>query len=390
MRLIRSRLSIRLFLSFLVVILIGMTVIFLTTRFTTPRAFQNHLLYMEEQLGMGAMVGQGQGQGQGQGRGQGNGQGGGMMADFYQNFQASFNESLLIAVLVASLAAVAASALLSRSIVAPLRAMMDASQRIAEGHYDERVQARGSDELGQLALRFNQMAEQLEQVESMRRRLIGDVTHELRTPLTAIKGSMEGLIDGVLPSSTETFEQIHQEADRLNRLVDDLQELSRVEARAYPLDLRPVDVASLVGTISKRLGFQFEDKGVTLTSSLPPSPMRVLADEDRIVQVLTNLAGNALQYTPSGGSVALSVQSVDDAVQFAVKDTGLGIPAEHLAHIFDRFYRVDKSRSRVRGGSGIGLTIARHLVEAHGGRIWAESNGEGQGSTFFFTLPASK
>jgi histidine kinase len=390
MRLIRSRLSIRLFLSFLVVILIGMTVIFLTTRFTTPRAFQNHLLYMEEQLGMGAMVGQGQGQGQGQGRGQGNGQGGGMMADFYQNFQASFNESLLIAVLVASLAAVAASALLSRSIVAPLRAMMDASQRIAEGHYDERVQARGSDELGQLALRFNQMAEQLEQVESMRRRLIGDVTHELRTPLTAIKGSMEGLIDGVLPSSTETFEQIHQEADRLNRLVDDLQELSRVEARAYPLDLRPVDVASLVGTISKRLGFQFEDKGVTLTSSLPPSPMRVLADEDRIVQVLTNLAGNALQYTPSGGSVALSVQSVDDTVQFVVKDTGLGIPSEHLAHIFDRFYRVDKSRSRVRGGSGIGLTIARHLVEAHGGRIWAESKGEGQGSTFFFTLPASK
>jgi histidine kinase len=224
----------------------------------------------------------------------------------------------------------------------------------------------------------------------MRRRLIGDVTHELRTPLTAIKGSMEGLIDGVLPSSTETFEQIHQEADRLNRLVDDLQELSRVEARAYPLDLRPVDVASLVGTISKRLGFQFEDKGVTLTSSLPPSPMRVLADEDRIVQVLTNLAGNALQYTPSGGSVALSVQSVDDTVQFVVKDTGLGIPSEHLAHIFDRFYRVDKSRSRVRGGSGIGLTIARHLVEAHGGRIWAESKGEGQGSTFFFTLPASK
>jgi histidine kinase len=385
MNLIRSRLGIRLFLSFLAVILIGMTVIFLITRFTTPRAFQNHLLYMEEQLGMGMT-----GQGLGQGRGQGNGQGGGMMADFYQNFQASFNESLLIAVVVASLAAVGASILLSRSIVAPLRAMMAASQRIAEGHYDERVQATGKDELGQLALRFNQMAEQLEQVESMRRRLIGDVTHELRTPLTAIKGSMEGLIDGVLPSSPETFEQIHQEADRLNRLVDDLQELSRVEARAYPLDLHSVDVASLVGTISKRLGFQFDDKGVTLNSSLPPSPVRVLADEDRIVQVLTNLAGNALQHTSAGGSVTLGVQSVGDEILFTVKDTGAGIPAEHLAHIFDRFYRVDKSRSRVRGGSGIGLTIAKHLVEAHGGRIWAESEGEGKGSTFFFTLPASK
>jgi histidine kinase len=385
MNLIRSRLGIRLFLSFLAVILIGMTVIFLITRFTTPRAFQNHLLYMEEQLGMGMT-----GQGLGQGRGQGNGQGGGMMADFYQNFQASFNESLLISVLAASLAAVGVSILLSRSIVAPLRAMMAASQRIAEGHYDERVQATGKDELGQLALRFNQMAEQLEQVESMRRRLIGDVTHELRTPLTAIKGSMEGLIDGVLPSSPETFEQIHQEADRLNRLVDDLQELSRVEARAYPLDLHSVDVASLVGTISKRLGFQFDDKGVILNSSLPPSPVRVLADEDRIVQVLTNLVGNALQYTPAGKNVTLSVQSMDNVIQFAVKDTGFGIPAEHLAHIFDRFYRVDKSRSRVRGGSGIGLTIAKHLVEAHGGRIWAESEGEGKGSTFFFTLPASK
>lgn len=385
MNLIRSRLGVRLFLSFLAVILIGMAVIFLITRFTTPRAFQNHLLYMEEQLGMGMT-----GQGQGQGRGQGNGQGGGMMADFYQNFQASFNESLLISVLAASLAAVGVSILLSRSIIAPLRAMMTASQRIAEGHYDERVQARGSDELGQLALRFNQMAEQLEQVESMRRRLIGDVTHELRTPLTAIKGSMEGLIDGVLPSSPETFEQIHQEADRLSRLVDDLQELSRVEARAYPLDLRPVDAAALMGTISKRLGFQFEDKGVSLTSSLPPSPVRVLADEDRVVQVLTNLVGNALQHTSAGGSVTLGVQSVGDEILFTVRDTGAGIPAEHLAHIFDRFYRVDKSRSRVRGGSGIGLTIAKHLVEAHGGRIWAESDGEGQGSAFFFTLPASK
>ena len=157
MKFIRSRLGIRLFLSFLAVILIGMAVIFVATRFTTPRAFQNHLLFMEEQIGAGM----------GQGMGRGNGQGG-MMGDFYRNFQASFNESLLGAVLAASLAAMVVSALLSRSIVAPLRAMMSASQRIAEGHYDERVQAAGQDELGQLAQRFNQMAEQLEQVESMR------------------------------------------------------------------------------------------------------------------------------------------------------------------------------------------------------------------------------
>ena len=379
MKFIRSRLGIRLFLSFLAVILIGMAVIFVATRFTTPRAFQNHLLFMEEQIGVGM----------GQGMGRGNGQGG-MMGDFYRNFQASFNESLLGAVLAASLAAVVVSALFSRSIVAPLRAMMSASQRIAEGHYDERVRATGQDELGQLAQRFNQMAEQLEQVESMRRQLIGDVTHELRTPLTAIKGSMEGLIDGVLPAVPETFEQIRQEADRLSRLVDDLQELSRVEARAYPLDLKPVDVSTLLGTLNKRLGFQFDEQGVALTVSLPPFPVRVHADEDRILQVLTNLAGNALQYTPRGGSVTLNVEVVGSTAQFAVKDTGLGIPAEHLAHIFDRFYRVDKSRSRARGGSGIGLTIARHLVEAHGGQIWAQSDGAGRGSVFFFTLPLAK
>lgn len=381
MKFIRSRLGIRLFLSFLAVILIGMAVIFVATRFTTPRAFQNHLLFMEEQIGAGM--------GQGMGMGRGNGQGG-MMGDFYRNFQASFNESLLGAVLAASLAAMVVSALLSRSIVAPLRAMMSASQRIAEGHYDERVRATGQDELGQLAQRFNQMAEQLEQVESMRRQLIGDVTHELRTPLTAIKGSMEGLIDGVLPAVPETFEQIRQEADRLSRLVDDLQELSRVEARAYPLDLKPVDVSALLGTLNKRLGFQFDEQGVALTVSLPPFPVRVHADEDRILQVLTNLAGNALQYTPSGGSVTLDVEVIGSTAQFSVKDTGLGIPAEHLAHIFDRFYRVDKSRSRARGGSGIGLTIARHLVEAHGGQIWAQSDGAGRGSVFFFTLPLAK
>ena len=388
MKLIRSRLGVRLFLSFLVVILLGMAVLFLTTVFTLPRAYQTHLLFMEQQVGSGMMgQGQGQGQGMGMGRGQGNGQGGGMMGDFYRNFQASFNESLWIAAGIATLVAVGASLLISRGIVAPLREMMAASQRIAEGRYEERVQVTSADELGQLAARFNQMAAQLEQVESMRRQLIGDVAHELRTPLTAIKGSMEGLMDGVLPAEAETYEQIHRETDRLNHLVDDLQELSRVESGAYPLDIHSVDASALLGTVLKRLGFQFDEKGVTLTSSLPPSPLRIRADEDRIVQVLTNLVGNALHYTPPGGDVTVSVESLGDRVQFEVRDTGVGIPAEHLPRIFDRFYRVDKSRSRVRGGSGIGLTIAKRLVEAHGGQLWVESEGEGKGSAFFFTLP---
>ncbi|MDP2776098.1 MAG: ATP-binding protein, partial [Anaerolineales bacterium] len=243
----------------------------------------------------------------------------------------------------------------------------------------------------QLALYFNQMAEKLNQIESMRRRLIGDVSHELRTPLTAIKGSMEGLIDGLLPATHETYQQIHTEADRLNRLVDDLQELSRVEAHAYQLDIRPVGISSLVQTVTKRLKPHAESKRISLDLELAPDLPHILADEDRVVQVLTNLTGNALQYTPAGGRITISSKQVNNEVQIAVRDTGIGIPPEHLSHIFDRFYRVDKSRSRQSGGgSGIGLTISRALIEAHGGRIWVESAGEGQGSTFTFTLPIQK
>ena len=375
MKISRWPLGVKLFSSYLAVVFIGMLVLFVTTRFTSPGAFRNHLLLMEEgSAGMG-MMGQG---------------GKGMMGGFYQAFLASFNESLLISAGVATLAAVVVSILFSRRITSPLRKIMTASQRIAEGHYAERVQVKGGDELAELGARFNRMAGQLEQVESMRRRLIGDVAHELRTPLTAIKGSMEGLIDGILPATPETFEQIHQEAGRINRLVDDLQELSRVEAGAYSLDRRPVEIAALVGTIVKRLGGQFTDRGVKLDSNLPSEPLQVLADAGRIEQVLTNLVGNALQYTPEGGSVSIAASRLNGFAQITIRDTGIGIPPEHLAHIFDRFYRVDKSRSRLHGGSGIGLTIAKYLVESHGGRIWAESPGEGNGTTFTFTLPIAQ
>jgi len=221
----------------------------------------------------------------------------------------------------------------------------------------------------------------------MRRELIGDVAHELRTPLTAIKGSMEGLIDGVLPSEVETYQLIYAEADRLERLVNDLQELSRVEAGAYELIRKPISVSSLVESAAARLSRQFEDKGVTLESKVPANLPPALADEDRIGQVLLNLVGNALQYTPPGGHVRIAASRRGHEVHVSITDTGIGISPEHLPHLFTRFYRVDKSRSRAGGGSGIGLTIARHLVEAHGGRIWVESPGAGRGSSFTFTLP---
>jgi len=388
MKSIRRYLGIKLFLSYFAVILVGVLILALTVPAVLPQAFNRHLGNMGTTTGMGMMGGSGSGQGQGFGFG--GGQGAGMMADLYNGFRAGVFEALAWAAGAAVLVAVLISLLFSRRILLPLRAIMQASQRIAEGHYAERVKVVGADELGQLAERFNQMAEKLHQVESMRRQLIGDVSHELRTPLTAIKGSMEGLMDGVLPATDETYQQIHQEADRLNRLVDDLQELSRVEAGAYELDLRPTQIAPMLETLAKRFRQQFETKGVPLDVSMPADLPPVQADEYRILQVLTNLTGNALQYTPEGGTVTISAARTNGKVEIRVEDTGAGIAPEHLSHLFDRFYRVDKSRSRMAGGgSGIGLTIAKYLVEAHGGEIRVESEGKNKGSVFIFTLPVA-
>jgi histidine kinase len=200
---------------------------------------------------------------------------------------------------------------------------------------------------------------------------------------------MEGLIDGVLPAEAATFQQVYREADRLQQLVRDLQELSRVEAGAFDPELEPTPVGRLVEGVADRLGRQFEEKGVALDTDVSADLPPVRADEDRIGQVLLNLVGNALQYTPPGGRVGIRARREGDAVRVAVTDTGIGIPPEHLPHVFERFYRVDKSRSRAGGGSGVGLTIARHLVEAHGGEIEAASDGPGRGSTFTFTLPVA-
>ncbi len=371
-RLIRRHLSLKLFLSYLVVILVGVAVLASAAEFAVPTAFDRHMSAMADMMG-GQMMGMG--------------------TDLFTNFRSAVMEALAVAGIAASLAAVAVSLFVSRRVVLPVQEMMAASQRIADGHYDERVAVPGAaepdelDELARLALSFNQMTDRLEKTEARRLELIGNVAHELRTPLSAIKGYMEGLIDDVLPAEVATFQQVYREADRLQRLVHDLQELSQVEAGAYELKMRPTAPGRLLDGVVARLGHQFEEKGVDLGVDVPPDLSLVRVDEDRVGQVLLNLVGNALQYTPSGGRVCLSAQHDGDWVRFSVEDTGVGIPPEHLPHIFERFYRVDKSRSRAGGGSGIGLTIARHLVEAHGGQIQAASDGPGRGSTFSITLP---
>lgn len=357
----------KLLLSYLAVLLIGVVVLLLAVQFMAPSAYTRHMITEAPGMGMG----------------RGMGPGGAGLA----NFRAGLFEALGYALFAALLAALLVSYFFSRRIVSPLQKMAAASQRIAAGHYEGRVAIEGADEIAQLGERFNQMAEKLESTETMRRRLIGDVSHELRTPLTAIQGYMEGLMDGVLPANAETFEQVHREAERLGRLVDDLQELSRVEAGAFSLDIHPTNLSDLVRTTVKRLSPAYEKKNVRLHWSLPADLPRVLADEDRLIQVLTNLLGNALMYTPASGTVTVTAAQVGGEARVSVKDTGIGIPPESLPHLFDRFYRVDKSRSRAEGGgSGIGLTIAKAIIEAHGGQIWAESAGEGQGSTFVFTL----
>jgi histidine kinase len=314
-------------------------------------------------------------------------------AELFSSFQAGVNQALFLAASAATLSAVLVSLLVSRRVVEPVRRMMAASRRIADGHYGERVLLRGipapeeMDELDQLGVSFNQMAARLERTEEMRSQLIGDVAHELRTPLSTIKGSLEGLLDGVLAPDEASLMQLHREAERLQRLVADLQELSRVEAQAFELERRPASVEELVTTAVERLRRQFDDKGVRLEIDLPAGLPAVLADEDRIGQVLMNLLGNALQYTPAGRAVRVRARQAEAEVQVEIQDDGIGIPAEHLEHIFTRFYRVDPSPSRAGGGSGIGLTIAKHLVEGHGGRIWAQSAGAGKGGRFTFSLP---
>jgi signal transduction histidine kinase len=302
-------------------------------------------------------------------------------------FLAAMFQALLISSGAASLVAVAVSLLVSSRIVTPIQRLLAASQRIASGHYTERVRSVGSDELAALAVQFNTMADALEDAERRRVMLIGDVAHELRTPLATIAGYAEGALDGVVAPSEETWALILDEVGRLRRLVADLQELSRAEAKQLTLHPTAIAANSLIARAMTRIAPQYAEKQVILTPTIAAELLIVDADPDRMTQVLINLLGNALQHTAPGDTVAISTVRDGDYVRFCIRDTGAGIAAEHLPHLFERFYRVDKARARTTGGTGIGLTICMALVEAHGGRIWAESAGLGQGAAFSFALP---
>ncbi|MBI4278591.1 MAG: HAMP domain-containing protein, partial [Armatimonadetes bacterium] len=354
---VRRHIGWKLFASYLAVILVGVVVFMAAAEYAGPRAFTRHTEHMFGPGGGGrGPMGPG-GMGPGMGAGQ---------ADLVVTVRRAMTETFLLAAAAALAAAFAASLVETRRSVTPLRSLMEASQRIAAGRYGERVPVHGEDELGRLGASFNRMAEALARTEEQRRALIADVAHELRTPLSGIKGYMEGLIDGVIPAGVETFQTVHREADRLQRLVSDLQDLSRLEAGQVALQARRAEVGALVQAAVARLRPQFDDKEIAVAVEVGADLPVVVVDEDRIVQVMINLLGNALQFTPAGGRVRVEARRGPEGARVTVTDTGVGIPVEHLPHLFERFYRVDRSRSRAAGGSGIGLTIARHLVEAHG------------------------
>ena len=301
-------------------------------------------------------------------------------------FLRSVNRSLLLAGLAAGVIALVMGSFLFLQITAPLRALTAAARRIAVGDLSQRVEVRSQDELGEVGHAFNAMAESLARAEELRRNMVADVAHELRTPLSIIQGNLEALLDGIFPPTPENIAAIHEESMLLSRLVEDLRELALVEAGQLAIKKEPTQVEELIQRATGNLRPQAAEKGIELVTDLPAALPPVQADSHRLEQVLRNLLINALRYTPAGGRITVTVRGMDGGVQVRVADTGPGIPPADLPYVFERFWRSDKARSRAHGQTGLGLAIAKQLVEAHGGRIWAESE-EGKGSSFAVWLP---
>ena len=338
-----------------------------------------------------------------------------------RGFLDAVNRALWASAGIAAVLALLLGLVISRQITAPLQRITAAARRVASGDFEQRVEVKSRDELETMAQAFNSMAASLARNEQQRKQLLGDIAHELKTPLAVVQGNLEAMIDGVVETTPERLASLRDETVLLTRLVTDLRDLSLAEAGHLPLHLERVVVGDLVKGAVAGVEAHARERQVGVETEVPESLPAVVADRDRVGQVLHNLLGNALRYTPAGGSVRLSaalfgdfslvhdrsvssrptvnpqhsaltpqdsVLSPQSSVLITVSDTGSGIPAEELPKVFDRFYRVDKSRTRSSGGTGLGLSVAKQLVEAQGGRIWAESE-PGKGAAFHFTLPCA-
>ncbi len=305
-----------------------------------------------------------------------------------EDFLRSVNLSILITSVTVGVLALVLGSLLFRQITSPLRALSQSARAIAEGDLGQRVAVRSDDEIGQVARSFNRMAESLAEADVQRRNMMADIAHELRTPLTVVQGNLEALMDGVYDLTPGNVALVHKQTVVLTRLVADLRDLALAEAGQLRLEVKAFSLEDVITQVTEGLEVQAHEREVTLKFEIAVELPKIQADEQRITQVLFNLVSNALRHTPAGGTVTISAELREDRILVSVRDTGTGIPPEDLPHVFERFYRADRSRARSTGGSGLGLTIAKQIVEAHGGQIWAQS-WLGAGSTFAFSLPLS-
>ncbi|MBF2002616.1 MAG: HAMP domain-containing histidine kinase [Synechococcales cyanobacterium M58_A2018_015] len=357
----------RLFWSHIVVMVVGLLTLLAIGKVSSPRFFAFYLRQIE--VG-GFSVRQ-------------------VRTELIRSFDDAWSKGAVWSVAVGATTAGALSYLVSKRIVQPLIQMEEVTKKFASGHLQERLPANEIPEVDQLATSFNRMAATLEGIEQRRRELVSDLTHELRTPLTVLKGYLEGLADGTIEPSADIYQRLSRETTRMQRLVNDLQELSKMEAGYLPIDARPIDLYPLLSSVVQRFADQLlTQTHLQLRLDYPADIPLVHADPERIEQIVVNLISNALRYTPKG-SVIVKVYPEGHKVWIAVADTGQGIAQEDLPHVFERFWRADRSRNRDSGGTGIGLAICRRLVELQNGDIEVESE-LNKGSTFRFSIPIAR
>lgn len=363
--------AIKLFFAFATLLLVGILVSGAVVEFLLPSIFDRHMAGSSMMSGSSNMAST-------------------MAQELLDDFRSITTEALLVAGGIGLLVAGVVAWLVSSQLIKPIQAMRAVTDAVNSGNFLVRVPiytpGEARDELEQIAVQVNTMADTLSRVEQRRRQLIGDVAHELRTPLTIINGTMEGLIDGIIPPAAEVFEKVQAETARLNKLVDDLRDLSALDADQAIFSMTPVDLNTLVPELLGQFSRLLAEKDIQVSQTSTSLPLRVSADEDRLKQVLSNVLTNTINYAP-GGHLEIELDAQDDHAIIRVKDDGMGIAPEHLPFVFDRFYRADRSRARNTGGSGVGLTIAREIMERHAGTIRIESSGEGQGSIVTILLP---
>ena len=307
----------------------------------------------------------------------------------FLKLSSSINRSLLLGGSLAIGIALLLTFVLSRRMTSPIEVLAKAARRLGQGDLSQRVRLQGESEVTALAEAFNSMAADLEYAEQLRRNMVADVAHELRTPLSNIQGYLEAIRDGVVEPDAAAIRSLSEETYLLSRLVNELQELSLAEAGELKLVYQAEDITNLVKQAVTPWQPQLTAGEISLSLELLDNLPLVTIDWQRVNEVLHNLLKNAVAHTPKGGAINVAAGAKGKWVEVSVSDTGEGIPAEDLPHIFERFYRVDKSRARATGGSGLGLTIAKRLIEAHGGTIAVQSK-LGEGSRFSFTLPVAE